>query len=569
VSDTRANAEHLAAEAEARAAISEPKTPDARSEIGLSNSFAQSPLGADIRYCEELSRWFFYNKNEGRWVEDSKLGIYTLVKRFLTKVAQDCRDGVNTEKLNEKKKVAAVVELTKSHAKRIAISKEQFDADPWLLNTPDGAVDLRTGTIRPATREDYFTRTTKVAPRQMATPVFDTFIRDILGARIPVKDCTCAACTKRPHGDHAAEVLKLVAYLKRRYGYALSGDVKKQGLVVELGDGGNGKGVLNDFFSQDIWGTTPTGYSCDIAVEALLNRKGFEAHPTELMDLFHARLVLARESDEETQWNAGRVKRLSGGDRVKARRMRQDFIEFDPTHHLFIFGNNKPMLPGSDQNAWKRRLDLVMFPQTYAIKADPSKNILEADEGLRDKLRPEAPGVLAKLIEAGIECQKMVGFGAPDTVLQASDNYLAEQNYLVQWLDANCDLTNPFATETATNLFADFVKWCAQEQMTPCPRYAFNEKLKKAGIHIGTDHAGHKGICKGIKLKSRDPEPPPRDPDEPLPTMDDRDALNAAQDEGPKQEKMNLTPAPTATVRRVLAASPQPAVKKDDPDGAF
>jgi putative DNA primase/helicase len=381
-------------------------------------------------------------------------------------------------------------------------------------------------------REDYFTRITKVAPRKIDTPIFDQFIRDIMGAQIPLKDCTCAACTKRPVGDHATEVEALVAYLLRRYGCALSGDTSKHGLLMELGAGGNGKGVLNDFISQDIVGTAPDGYATDIAVEALLNRKGFEAHPTELMDLFHARLVLAREADEETRWNAGRIKRLTGGDRVKARRMRQDFIEFDATHHLFIFGNTKPVLPGSDQAAWKRRLDLLMFPQEYASKADPSKNVLEADEGLREKLRPEAPGVLQKLIEAGIECQKMTGFGPPETVTQASDSYLAEQNYLVQWLDANCDLTNSFETETATALFSDFVKWCFQEQVTACPRYAFNGRLKKAGIHIGTDHAGHKGICKGIKLRSRGPEPEP--------PHNDRDALNAAQDmvivESPKTE---------------------------------
>ncbi len=521
---------------ETTAAVSEPKTPDWDSHIGLSNRFAESNAGDSIRYCAELDDWFFYTDGAHRWCRDLKKGIWTLTKRFLTKVANENRDGCNTKALNNKKVVAAVIDMTKSH-RRIAIGKEEFDSDNWLLNTPGGVIDLYTGAIRPARREDYFTKITKVAPAVMDTPIFNRFIRDIMGAQIPPSLCECAACIKvappkRTAEAHLDEIEKLVGYLMRRYGYALSGDTKKHGLVVELGDGGNGKGVLNDLFSQDIWGTCPDGYATDIAVEALLNRKGFEAHPTELIDLFHARLVLAREADDETKWNAGRMKRLTGGDRVKARRMRQDFIEFDATHHLFIFGNNKPILPGSDQNAWKRRFDLVMFPQTYARAADPSRCILKEDEHLRDKLRAEAPGVLQKLIDACIECSQMTGFDPPDTVMQASDNYLSEQNFILQWLDSNCDRRNPWSTETASNLFTDFVKWAMKQQIEPCNRNAFNDKLKKAGVRIGTNHQGAKGICKGIALKrdGSEPEEPPPAQTLPPETIDDRDALNAAAD---------------------------------------
>ena len=399
-------------------------------------------------------------------------------------MANENRDGCNTKALNDKKVVAAVIDMTKSH-RRIAIGKEEFDSDNWLLNTPGGVIDLYTGAIRPARREDYFTKITKVAPAVMDTPIFDRFIRDIMGAQIPPSLCECAACIKvappkRTAEAHLDEIEKLVGYLMRRYGYALSGDTKKHGLVVELGDGGNGKGVLNDLFSQDIWGTCPDGYATDIAVEALLNRKGFEAHPTELIDLFHARLVLAREANSPDQVErrpdrngslAATALRRAGCGRTLSNSM--------PRTTFFIFGNNKPILPGSDQNAWKRRLDLVMFPADLCAAADPSRCILKEDEHLRDKLRAEAPGVLQKLIDACIECSQMTGFDPPDTVMQASDNYLSEQNFILQWLDSNCDRRNPWSTETASNLFTDFVKWAMKQQIEPCNRNAFNDKLRK------------------------------------------------------------------------------------------
>jgi len=60
------------------------------------------------------------------------------------------------------------------------------------------------------------------------------------------------------------------------------------------------------------------------------------------MDLWHSRLAIARESEEDTRWNEGRVKKLSGGDPIKARHMRQDFVEFDATHKLIVFGQVSP-----------------------------------------------------------------------------------------------------------------------------------------------------------------------------------------------------------------------------------
>src|ERR1700745_2596827 len=48
--------------------------------------------------------------------------------------------------------------------RRLAATTEQWDADPWLLNTPDGVVNLRTGKLREHRPEDYMTAITAVSP---------------------------------------------------------------------------------------------------------------------------------------------------------------------------------------------------------------------------------------------------------------------------------------------------------------------------------------------------------------------------------------------------------------------
>jgi putative DNA primase/helicase len=259
--------------------------------------------------------------------------------------------------------------LARSHP-AVAVHPDEFDIDPWAVNTPEGLIDLRTGLLRPVKRGEYLTKSTLVAAREMPTPIFDRFLLDIMGAQIPPQLCACAACCSQSDGaspaqwltDHLAEVNCLQLYLRRLYGYALSGDTAAHMLAVQHGLGGNGKGLLNDLICLDIMGMTPSGYSNVIPIEALLSPKG-ERHPTELMGLFGARLALARESDEATRWNEGRVKALSGGDPITARSMRQDFITFKATHKLIVFSNARPTLSGGTQAAWHRRLHMINFPQ--------------------------------------------------------------------------------------------------------------------------------------------------------------------------------------------------------------
>jgi putative DNA primase/helicase len=503
---------------------SEPEVPVRFSDIALSNKFV-GEQGPDLRYVRLFDCWFEYDERAGRWIRDIKLHIFTRVKQFLTRVARDVIDNAeaaakhdpkNAEGilsharklaniLTNAKKVADVVSLSRSHRTTAAVP-EQFDRNPFLLNTPTGAVDLRTGTIRPAQPDDYFTKSTAVPPRDEPTPNFDRFLREIMGCHVPPERCKCAACVQS--GDkakherfalHQAEVEALVEYIQRLYGYALTGDVSEHKLFLQIGEGGNGKGTLNDFVSQDILANCPAGFACEIPIEALLESKG-ERHPTELMDLWHTRLALARESDEDTRWNEGRVKRLTGGDRIKARFMRQDYVEFDATHKLVVFGNAQPTLRGGDQAAWKRRLQMTNFPQLWGDCEDEQRGVRQRDPELRNTLRQEASGVLYKLITACTRWYRDRDLKAPRTIVEASDSYLAEQSTILIFLDERYDRSNEYATTTVNEIWSEFVRWSEARHEHPGRRNPFNGKLERAGIVIERTGA-KKGICRGLELK--------------------------------------------------------------------
>ena len=475
-------------------------------EIALSHAFVEEYGRRNFRYVEKSSTWLKYDEAEARWAEDRKLHRFTLMKRIVISEAHAAPDK-SKNALQSAKTVAAALTLAKSHPAVIAV-EEQFDADNWLLNMPGAVLELRTGSIRPGRRADYFTKVTPVAAREMPTPIFDRFMREIMGSLVPLDICVCAACLQadakgeqRTPAAHDEEVTRLVTYLERLYAYCLTGDVTEHLLIFEVGDGGNGKGLLNDVMSRHVMGTYPKGYACEIPMEALIESKG-ERHPTELMDLWHSRLALARESEEGTVWNEGRVKRLSGEDRVKARRMRQDYVEFNPTHKQIVFGQAKPKLRGSDQAAWKRRLHMINFPQKWDREVDPSKNVLVEDRDLLNKLAQEAPGILYKLSRALLDYLRE-GFDVPETVRASSAQYLEAQNTVLHWIAEEADTTNPHEVSTVKELWRSFTKWAETQHERIGDRNSFIDSLERAGFTIYRTMKA-RGLVRSIKLRALD-----------------------------------------------------------------
>jgi P4 family phage/plasmid primase-like protien len=184
-------------------------------------------------------------------------------------------------------------------------------------------------------------------------------------------------------------------------------------------------------------------------MEMLMESKN-ERHPTELARLMGVRLVIAQELERNQRWAESKIKAMTGGDKITARFMRQDFFEFTPQFKLMIAGNHKPSLRGVDE-AIRRRIHMIPFTVTI----QPEKR----DKKLADKLRAEWPGILAWCLDGCLEYQRC-GLNPPDTVLAATDQYLKDQDSLGQWIDECCD-TNPQAVALSSVLYAGWKEWAA------------------------------------------------------------------------------------------------------------
>ena len=412
-----------------------------------------------LRFVAAWSRWFVWDG--ARWLPDETLRAFDLARSICRAAAARC-PAKYRKSLASASTVAAVASLARAD-RRLAATVDQWDGDPWALNTPDGVVDLRTGMMREHRREDYMTKVTAVSPGGDC-PLFRSFLRDITG------------------GDDA-----LVAYLKRLAGYALTGSTREEQVTFLHGSGANGKskfigalaGMLGDYHR-----TAP--------IEAF-SESHTDRHPTELAMLRGARLVTASETQDGRRWAETRIKTLTGGDRIAARFMRQDFFEFQPTFKLVVVGNHKPGLRSVDESI-RRRLHLVPF----AVTIPPEKR----DPDLGAKLKAEWPGILQWAIEGCLEWQR-VGLAPPAAVLNATEGYLIDQDSVGQFVEERCVVGDPDDIEEVRVLYGAYKSWSQVTGEHAGSMTSFSQNLESRGFVRERHPRTRRKVFRGIRSQGR------------------------------------------------------------------
>lgn len=417
-----------------------------------------------LLYCHSSSTWYVWTG--AAWVQN-RVGLAFQWARII------CRELGESQKPGArvtagKTSFAAGVERFSQSDSDFAVTSDTWDPDPWMLGTPRGTVDLRTGVLQPANPSDRITKLTAVAPA-------------------PNTSCPCwlAFLDQATKSDAG-----LIRFLQQWCGYSLTGSTREHALVFVYGPGGNGKSV----FINVLMGILAE-YAKVAAMDTFTASRG-DKHPTDMAMLRGARLVTASETSEDRAWDEARIKQLTGGDPVAARFMRQDFFTFVPNFKLTIVGNHQPMLRNVDDAA-RRRFSMVPF--VHKPKAP--------DMGLEEKLRNEWPAILRWMINGCLDWQ-MNGLSRPESVAEATEAYFAEQDLLGQWLSEKCDLRlgDSNVWDRTTDLFADWSAYARAAGDAPGTMKSFGPAMLRHGLlpHRTNSARGFKGV----RLKS--PPPPER-----------------------------------------------------------
>jgi putative DNA primase/helicase len=392
-----------------------------------------------------VSKWHIWDGK--RWTSDDTKLAFDTARRVCRKASRECNQESAAKALASAKTVAAVERLATAD-RRLVATIEQWDADPWLLNTPCGIVDLRSGEISPHQPTDYMTKITAVAPNGVC-PLWRRFLTRIFS------------------GD-----AELIAFVQRVAGYTLTGSTREHALFFGFGTGANGKSVLINTISGILG-----DYHRTAAIETFTASK-VDRHPTDLAGLRGARLVTAIETEEGRRWDEAKIKALTGGDRIAARFMRQDFFEYVPAFKLMIAGNHKPSLRSVDESI-RRRLNLLPFTVTIPPE--------DRDRDLPEKLKAEWPGILRWMIQGCLEWQR-IGLAPPQVVRDATAAYLEAEDAVGAWIEERC--------------------YCNAQAWASSPDYAEGREILRR-LWQQTSDSRSKSLSRQVASRiSRAPQPP-------------------------------------------------------------
>lgn len=356
--------------------------------------------------------------------------------------------------------VESMINLARSEI-GIPVGANQVDADPYLLGTLSGVLDLRDQAI--------------------------TDTDQIVTKRVPVLFNAEASCPrwKQFLDEVFAGDDDLVKYIQQAVGYSLSGRTTEQCLFFLHGSGANGKSTFLN------------------VIRHLLGEYAVTAPPTVLMSsgkqdnaaiasMHGARLSVASEVGEESRFDEVTVKQLTGGDSVSCRHLYANYFTYTPQFKLWIGGNHKPQIHGTDYAIW-RRIKLIPFNVTFA-KGD-------CDPKLEQKLKLEIEGILNWAID-GCRDWMVNGLDEPDSVSQATAEYRSESDIVRQFLDDRCVPGGPDDMIAASLLYSEYRDWCIETGNQCVTATMFGRKLVEIGVSKKKFMSGARYL--GIKLCTQD-----------------------------------------------------------------
>lgn len=417
--------------------------------------------GRQMRYAPPWKKWLVWDgkrwarditEQHHRWAKEVIRGLSESARRIddeakrkaVLKAAQEAESAA---------RIGGMLQLARTE-RGVAIDPADLDDAPDLLNTQNWTVSLPSGASRRPMlkRHDPADNLTKVAAvdydETAEAPLFDAFLKQI-----------------QPDAE-------MRAFLQRLLGHSLSGQVREHILPIFHGVGANGKSTLVEVCRKVLG-----DYAASVDPGLLIDRG--EQHPTGVADLFGLRLALTHESDQGRRLAEGTIKRLTGGDAITARRMREDFWTFQPTHSLIMVTNHAPIVTGTDEGIWRR---LRIVPFEVIIPPD------ERDGELPEKLFAEGSGILRWMVD-GYLAYLREGLAAPEAVEKATSEYRETSDMLGLFLSEKC-IQQEGAFVGSDQLFKAWQSWCERENLQAGSGKSFSTRLQERGFDKGRTSIG-------------------------------------------------------------------------------
>lgn len=360
-----------------------------------------------------------------------------------------------------------------------------FDGDPDLMTCSNGTIHLPSGRLLPFDPAHHITKSANAVYRPGHThPVWVKALSAVpVEIREWYRDRIGQAASGHPTADHV--------------------------MVVSHGDGSNGKSTVVDVIRR-----TFGDYGILVSDRVLMANP--DAHPTELMDLRGVRYAVLEETPEARHLNVQRLKATVGTPVIRARRIRQDTVEFLASHSLFINTNHKPVVTETDWGTW-RRLALMPWPYTFVKppnaprtpwerEGDPVLQYAANDADVRS-------AALSWIVDGARAwyARNRVMLELPQMVEGATRKWRSETDLILGFAD-DCLTFQEGAFTVGTDMLKTFNDWADGRGHRPwndrtfASRFGSHESVKQNKVENGRQRMGGKQVrgWHGVTLRQDD-----------------------------------------------------------------
>ena len=289
--------------------------------------------------------------------------------------------------------------------------EEKLDSNTHLIGFNNGVYDLNFGEFRDGQPEDYISLSTNIdyIPFDSDELRFDG-VDDFLAKVFPNK--------------------ALREYVLYFLASCLDGEIRQEKFHFWLGEGSNGKSKLIELFELGMG-----EYCIKFPVTLVTRQRGAagSANP-EVAKSKGKRFAVLQEPSEDEKINVGLLKELTGGDKIQARALYSEPVEFKPQFHMVLCCNHLPEVPANDNGTW-RRIRVCKFMAKFTDKPDPQEPYeFKADEELSQKLIEWKEAFISKLIEI-YKLYRIHGMHEPEEVKCETDEYRATNDIYAEFIN--------------------------------------------------------------------------------------------------------------------------------------
>jgi P4 family phage/plasmid primase-like protien len=451
--------------------------------------------------CSSFKNKTWYEFKGHRWVEtDCGLGLRVKFSEEVWKVykcesmeynqkAVNCNNNTDQETFSKvARKLDEISSKLRNSAFKESIMKEcselfyhekfedKLDSCTQLMCFKNGIYDLETGTFRPGRPDDYISFSTNIN-----YITYDPFH--------PIMDSI---------NEYIGQVLTRPAvkeYVLKLLGTFISGQVKEQKFYIWTGSGANSKSVLVELFEKCCG-----DYCCKFPITLLTQKRcASNAANSELARAKGKRFACLQEPSQDENINIGLMKELSGGDKIMARALYKEPVEFNPQFKMLLLCNHLPHVPSDDGGTW-RRIRVVEFTSKFVDDPNPTdQNEFLIDYDLPERAKQDWREHFMALIITYYHKYKLEGITEPAEVMKCTTDYKSQNDHIQYFVDTFME-EKKGSVATLDDIHSEMRRWIKDDCVPiKAPSKMEMEKMLNGKVGKNKTKCGNYGEGRGYK----------------------------------------------------------------------